>query len=1097
MKPKYATVTSEIRECIPLCVTMGNSTTTSINKSVECEIKIANMRYKHEFYILDECLTDCILGFDFQQKHKCHVIPEKQLLMLQNGDQVPLLSKFAKTFLPTAAITATPETHFSKEVRDNEHKNIEKAEVGKNLTTEEKEKILEILAARVHQFTTKDKPLGLVKSTYHRIQPAGQPFMMKVKALSPGFRAVQKDAIKKMLDYGVLVPTVSAWGTTTTFASKKTQEIRPCMNFCRLNRMDTIKDNYPLPRAPQLLEKFTGKKFFTTLDCAAGYWNIPIHPDDRKYTAVICEEGHFEHARMPFGLRNAPATFQRLMDKILKPHTAFTQAYLDDVIIFSNSLNDHLQHVQIVMDAVHEEGFLFRLAKCSFAMPEVEYLGHYVGRDGIRMNSKKLMEIKNFPVPKTVKQVQSFVGLTGYYRKFIRDYGKISSPLTELTKKNVPWAWTLVEQEAFDKLLKAFETNVVLHHPDYNKQFYIDTDASDLGISAVLTQYDNENNERPVFFASRKLTTGERKWHIREKEALAIIYGCRTFRHHVLGTQFVVRTDHESLKWIMDAKTGRISRWGLLLSEYEPFEVRYRKGELNKVADAFSRLYEPSECLPDNVFFGEIQLTIHNTVSASYFSDCIPSREAIKFQQAFDSFCVKKKEKFQKAESQHMREKEKPTAETSLLPFSYREGLLGIATEGYFKPLLPRHMAADVLKRIHSHPMCAHLGVKRTCARLTDSVIAPGLRKIARKVLSQCLPCQRRKAAKPKHGFLRSKPPTHMHQQVAMDFCGPYKTSNEGYQYVLVIIDQFTKWVELIPCKSATAATVLDAFYTNVVCRFGVPEQLLTDNGSHFRNYLVETTCQIFGCFKAYSAPYYPEGDGQAERFMRNLNDSLAILCDQNVEEWHAFVPGVQYAYNTTPHSVTSITPYEMVFGKKPQPLSTEPQLTNILQTRISQHKYVLQLKNVIRNVQDRARQNIISQWVEMATRYNRNRRAVTIKTGSYVLVKLTASYLDAAQETGRKLAMKWSPPAQVVGTKTNGKTFDVQHQDGRVQVVNATQLLPLPQSCWAPKKFTFRQILRDVDAAVQRQNEPATSPDVNNQTWVLRVPPIVRSSRK
>ena len=178
-----------------------------------------------------------------------------------------------------------------------------------------------------------------------------------------------------------------------------------------------------------------------------------------------------------------------------------------------------------------------------------------------------------------------------------------------------------------------------------------------------------------------------------------------------------------------------------------------------------------------------------------------------------------------------------------------------------------------------------------------------------------------------------------MHQQVAMDFCRPYKKSDEGNQYVLVIIDQFTKWVELIPCKSATAAVVLDAFYKNVICRSGVPEQLLTDNGSHFLNYLVEVLCQVFGCFKAYSAPYYPEGDGQAERFMRNMNDSLAILCDQNVGEWDAFVPGVQYAYNTTTHSVTNITPYEMVFGKKAQPLSVEVLIKVQPRQRCSQKK--------------------------------------------------------------------------------------------------------------------------------------------------------------
>ena len=423
-----------------------------------------------------------------------------------------------------------------------------------------------------------------------------------------------------------------------------------------------------------------------------------------------------------------------------------------------------------------------------------------------------------------------------------------------------------------------------------------------------------------------------------------------------------------------------------------------------------------------------------------------------------------------------------------ILPFSYHDGLLGIATDGYFKPLLPKSMVAAALKKIHEHPLFAHLGVKRICARLTDSVVAPGVRKIGRMVLGQCLGCLKRKATKPRHGFFKSKPPTKMHQQIAMDFCGPYKTSDGGYQYVLVMMDQFTKWVELVPCKTAPAATVLDAFYKNIICRCGVPQQLFTDNGSHFRNYLVEVLCQVFGCFKAYAAPYYPEGDGQAERFMRNLNDSLAILCDQNVGQWDISIPGIQYAYNTTKHSVTNITPFEMVYGKKPQPLSHEFLLTDQNPKRCSQKQYVHKLRNIIQNVHERVRHHILQTWIKMAQRYNLQRRELRIKTGHYVLVRLHPGNIDPLKETGSKLAMKWSNPARVIGTKTNGKTFDVKHQDSTIQVVNASHLLPIPQACWNPTRFTFRQILRDVDEALLRR-KPHDTPDPDNNSGVIQMP--------
>ena len=225
-----------------------------------------------------------------------------------------------------------------------------------------------------------------------------------------------------------------------------------------------------------------------------------------------------------------------------------------------------------------------------------------------------------------------------------------------------------------------------------------------------------------------------------------------------------------------------------------------------------------------------------------------------------------------------------------------------------------------------------------------------------------------------------------------------------------------------------------------------------------------------------------PEGDGQAERFMRNLNDSLAILCDQNVGQWHTFIPGVQYAYNTTTHSVISITPFEMVYGRKPQPLSTEFLISELSPKCRTQKQYVHQLRNVITNVHERARQHILNTWIKMAQRYNLQRRELRITTGQYVLVRLHAGNIDPLQETGNKLAMRWSNPARVIGTKSNGKTFDVQHQNGTNQVVNASHLLPLPQACWNPTRFTFRQILRDVDTAFLHKPNPDSSPWVTQQ---------------
>lgn len=1064
VRPSMANV---IEPCNTVRVRLADGSIRRVQHKTILQVTMKDFKASHTFYVFDECIADCILGLDFQAAHDVYARPSRFAVILPNGQTLPFLSRKWKRVLYAAAAQATPESHLSKEVRDREHRSYKLAVIGKHLTDEQRKIVEALLDQRADHFTSPERPLGRSKNFYHRVRPAGPPFKMKLQPLSPAYLAVQKENIDKMRSMGVLVDTQSEYATRPTFAPKKGGEIRFCMNFRKLNKMDTINDNYPIPRSPQLLETFQGMCYFTTLDAASGYWQIPIHPDDRKYTAIICEEGHFEHARMPFGLKNAPATYQRMMDTILKGCRNFTQCFIDDVIIFSRTFEEHVKHVKRVMQVLHEEGLMLRLVKCNFFMPEVEYLGHMVGGGGIRMDEKKLLNIAKFPRPENITAVQRFLGMTGYYRKFIKDYAKISFALSELVKRGKPWEWTEEVQQSFDAVLKAFEQNVVLQHPNYKKKFYVDTDASDAGVGAVLLQKDAEGKLRPIFFASRKLTPGERKWSVREKEALAIVFGVSTFRHHILGTKFEVRSDHQSLQWLMDAKTGRIARWALLLSEYEPFEVKYRSGQTNKVADALSRMYEDSECLSEEVFCGATQVESF----AKVLSRRTPTPAELRFAQHRDRFCLRRL-----------------TDIESFPNFVIRNGLLGIEVEGRFRPVLPQAMVEDVIKNFHDNPIFAHMGPKRTCSHVSELFVVPGLRKVARRILQSCITCQQRKATRPRHGFLSSKPPQRPFEQVAMDFCGPYKEAADGHRYVLVMIDHFTKYVELVPCKDNRASTVVNAFYREMICRHGVPERLLTDNGSHFRNYMMEALCQVFGCFKAYSSPYYPEGDGQVERFMRNMNDSLAILCDTNLGEWNHYIPGVQFAYNTSIHSVTKLTPFQLVFGRTRRcPFEVDYGAEETDPKRLAPAKYARTLRNVITSVKRRAQENIQTNWIRMAARYNRGRRELRIKVGQYALVRLAPRSIDKDKTMGRKLALRWSEPVRVTEVKSSGKAFDVEHQDGKCEVVNATRLLRLPPVLWEPTRMSFQKTIRDVDRTFN-EKKPVEARELTESTTTVRI---------
>ena len=895
-------------------------------------------------------------------------------------------------------------------------------------------------------FATKERPLGNCNIVQHRIRPQCAPFKMKLMSLSPKQIAVEKACIEEMISLGVLVPSKSEWACRPSFAPKPDGSIRFCVNFRRLNVHD-ILDSYPLPRAPDLINHLTKCKFFTKLDAANGYWQIRIHPDDTKYTAVITHLGLFEHVRMPFGLSNAPATYQRLMDKILKfGLNTFCCVYLDDVLVYSETFEAHLNHVYRCIVAMRDAGLLLKARKCSFFDHIVEYLGHIVGNGEMRMTMKKVRQILDFPIPTSVQLVQSFLGVTGYYRKFIRNFGPRVAPLHDLTKKGINFEWTSQHQHIFEEIQRDFNSDVVLKLPDYSKRFLVDTDASDLGVGGVLSQLDDQGRERPVLFASRKLSPAELKWPIRDKEALAIIYALDCFRPYIWGSgiPFLVRTDHHSLEWMKDAKTGRIARWSTMLAEFEPFVIKYRKGSSNKVADALSRVFAWSECLPDVAFCGAL-LNDPIVIRKGNPFDliCVPTNDILyDAQRADDEFCIPRIASLAKYP--------KFSIQDAPLPNSNKKvKLLGILEKGIFRPVLPSHLVDTFIKSVHSNPLMAHMGAKRTAARCSELFVIPKLRQITRTLCSSCIPCLQRKKPLQRVGKLSSVAPQRPWEMVSMDFCVPYPRSRGGNTYILVVIDQFSKYVNLIATAAADAAHVLRAVWERIICVHGPPEKLLSDNGSHFVNASIASMCHSFRIFKVQSSPYYPQGDGQVERFMSTLNNSLSCLCHADTRDWCEFIPGIQYAYNTTPHAATFVSPYECIFGCKPPPLVRSNHIAVsplVTQTALS---YATRMRRTIERIQDIVRRNVQHAWMQRAIQYNANRSKITLYVGQHAMIRL--SPLQLSRSTAGKLRVRWSEPALITAVRSSGNAFEVLTADNRTIVVNASRLLPMPPKAWKP----------------------------------------------
>ena len=447
--------------------------------------------------------------------------------------------------------------------------------MGAKLTAEQKSDLQRLLEK--FSDVTCDNP-GRTDVIEHDVNTGtARPVRLPPYRLPHAYRDTVKE-IEEMLQSGIIEPSSSEWSAPIVLVKKKDGTLRFCVDYRRLNSIAEA-DAYPMPRVDEMIDRVGRAKFVTTLDLTlAG--------------ATYSNFGLYQFRVMPFGLQGGPATFQRLMDSVLRGLEGFSAAYMDDVIIYSETWEDHLRHIDQVLQRIRKAGLTLKMRKCQFAMSECVYLGHVVGGGLVQPEAAKLEAVRSFATPRTKKEVRAFLGLTGYYRKFIKDFASISAPLSDLTRKNGPnqVEWTPECSAAFNLLKQQMCSTPVLRSPDFEKMFLLQTDASDRGVGAVLSQVDENGDEHPVGFFSRKLLPREERYATVEKECLAIHLAVKAFRVYLLGRPFHVQTDHRSLEWMERFKenNGRLTRWSLALQPYD-FKVEYKKGSENQNADALSR----------------------------------------------------------------------------------------------------------------------------------------------------------------------------------------------------------------------------------------------------------------------------------------------------------------------------------------------------------------------------------------------------------------------------------------------------------------------------------------------------------------------------
>ena len=487
-------------------------------------------------------------------------------------------------------------THFCKKQYADPPSHLEDLVQRSDLVSKkQKAQLMNLLQSYQDVMVDPRSPLGRTPLVEHKIDTGdAMPIRQAMRPPAKSLAGASEAEIQKMLDQGLIRPSDSPWASPVVLVRKKDGTIRFCVDYRRLNEV-TRKDAYPLPRIDACFDCLGRSTWFCTLDLRSGYWQVPVQPEDVEKTAFITPQGLYEYLVMPFGLTNAPATFERLMEKVLKGlQWKQCLVYIDDIIVFGSTFTETLDHLKQVFQRLRQAKLTCKPRKCELFRKKVAFLGHIVSKDGLECDPKKIEAVSNWPVPRTAKDIRSFLGLAGYYRRFIKNFAEYSAPLTELTKSNVPFEWTKRQQNSFDALKSCLCNPPVLSYPTDEDMYILDTDASNHGIGAVLSQVQGPHQEeRVISYASKTLQGAQKTYCTTKKELFAMVYFVKHFRHYLLGRRFLVRTDHASLLWLLNFRNpeGILARWLMTLSSYMPFDyITHRAGKDHGNADAMSRI---------------------------------------------------------------------------------------------------------------------------------------------------------------------------------------------------------------------------------------------------------------------------------------------------------------------------------------------------------------------------------------------------------------------------------------------------------------------------------------------------------------------------
>lgn len=891
-------------------------------------------------------------------------------------------------------------------------------------------------------FAKHDFDLGEFTELMHKIDTGeAAPIKCGLRRTPLGFQSQEEAHLQMMLEAGIIQPSSSDWAAAPVIVRKKCGSYRYCLDYRGLNSV-TRKDNFPLPLIEECLDTLADNHYFSTLDMASGYWQILIDPHDRHKTAFLTKYGLFEHVRLAMGLCNSPATYQRAMTLVLRDILwKDVLAYLDDLIILGKDFSSHLKNLREVFQRFRFYHLKFKPKKCTLFGTEVDFLGRRVSREGVSIPESKVNTVKEWPVPKGKTELEAFLGFINYHRDFIPHLAEEASILYDLVKTSSNQTaidWTPCHDDAFRHLKESMLTAPVLGYPKPEDLFILDTDASNHSIGAELSQIQ-DGKEVVIAYASMSLNAQQRKYCTTRKELLALVTFLHHFRFYLLGRSFIVRTDHNSLTWLMRFRNieGQLARWIESISQFN-FQIQHRAGKLHGNADGLSRIQPDCDCYNAGSDISSLPcggcnfcLKKHQQWERfdKFVDDVVPlamcrlnvtdqgneEGEGTKIESEINWAEEQTKDPEIQVIRQWLKYQIEPLPDVLFLQSNTTKRLWQLrsrlaleddilyyswinATDQSSRSLIivPQHLRHHVLQLAHDVKPKGHPGHMRTKLMVLHRFFWPGVTSHVRDYVASCKTCNTlKKGNKLRKAGLRIHHSGFPMERIHIDILGPFHESTRGHRYVLVMIDQFTKWIELAPLAEQTAEDVAKVLVEQFICRMGCAHIIFSDQGRNFESSLFKEICSMLEMAKLRTTPYRPSSNGQVERMNREILFKIRAYLDNRQRDWDVYLPIIGMALRATRNESTGYSPNMMMLGREvdlPLDMLVGPQTDQEANQSASSRSYVHDLQTRLHDTHAVARERLHDTLQQRKRLYDRKQHSSTFGVDDFVYLMNNAN---------------------------------------------------------------------------------------------------------